>query len=150
MLRKPAVAGYFYHGSPDGLREQVGKYVTTDTDRIKAIGVLSPHAGLVYSGAVAGAVFSKVILPETIILIGPNHTGMGAPVSVFTEGEWSMPNGTAAVDSGLARAITEKSRYASEDYDAHTGEHCLEVHTVHSVFQQGFQDRPCHNDEHSP
>ena len=127
MLRKPAVAGYFYHGSPDGLRKQVGKYISTDTDRIKAIGVLSPHAGLVYSGAVAGAVFSKVILPETIILIGPNHTGMGAPVSVFTEGEWSMPNGTAAVDSGLARAITEKSRYASEDYDAHTGEHCLEV-----------------------
>ncbi len=127
MLRKPAVAGYFYQASPDGLRKQVANYVRTDADRIRAIGVLSPHAGLVYSGAVAGAVFSKVILPETFILIGPNHTGMGAPVSVFTEGEWDMPDGTAAVDSTLARAIAEKSRYASEDYDAHRGEHSLEV-----------------------
>ena len=127
MLRKPAVAGYFYHGSPDGLRKQVENYISIDTDRIKAIGVLSPHAGLVYSGAVAGAVFSRVILPETFILIGPNHTGMGAPVSVFAEGEWSMPNGTAVVDSELARAIAGKSRYASEDYDAHAGEHSLEV-----------------------
>ncbi len=127
MLRKPAVAGYFYLGSPDGLRKQVEKYVRSDADRIKAIGVLSPHAGLIYSGAVAGAVFSKVILPETFILIGPNHTGMGAPVSVFTEGEWAMPSGTAVVDFELGRAIAEKSRYASEDYDAHTGEHSLEV-----------------------
>ncbi|HZX47941.1 MAG TPA: AmmeMemoRadiSam system protein B [Nitrospirota bacterium] len=127
MLRKPAVAGYFYHDSPDALREQVGKFVSADTERIKALGVLSPHAGLVYSGAVAGAVFSKVILPETFILIGPNHTGMGAPVSVFTEGKWAMPNGAAEVDSELAKAIAGKSRYASEDYDAHAGEHSLEV-----------------------
>jgi len=127
MLRKPAVADYFYQGSPDGLREQVGRYVNTDTDRIKAIGVLSPHAGLVYSGAVAGAVYSKVILPETFILIGPNHTGLGAPVSVFSEGEWDMPNGRVKVDAELARAIAGQSRYASEDYTAHTGEHSLEV-----------------------
>lgn len=127
MLRKPAVAGYFYHGSPDGLREQVEKYVETGTDRVKAIGVLSPHAGLVYSGAVAGAVFSRVILPETVILIGPNHTGLGAPVSVFTEGEWAMPNGTVEVDADLARSIAGRSMYSSEDYDAHSGEHSIEV-----------------------
>lgn len=127
MIRKPAVAGYFYQSSPDGLRKQVGKFVNADAVRIKAIGVLSPHAGLIYSGAAAGAVFSRVLLPETFILIGPNHTGMGAPVSVFSDGEWSMPNGTAVVDSVLARAITGKSRYASEDYDAHAGEHSLEV-----------------------
>ncbi len=127
MLRKPAVADYFYKGSPDGLREQVGRYVSTDIERIKAIGVLAPHAGLVYSGAVAGAVYSKVTLPEIFILIGPNHTGFGAPVSVFSEGEWDMPNGRVKVDAELARTIAGQSRYASEDYTAHTGEHSLEV-----------------------
>ncbi|MCC6545192.1 MAG: AmmeMemoRadiSam system protein B [Nitrospirae bacterium] len=127
MIRKPAVAGYFYDGSPDGLRNQVENYVSSDADRIKSIGVLSPHAGLIYSGAVAGSVFSRVILPDTFILVGPNHTGRGASVSIFIEGDWSMPNGSVAIDSELARAIEVRSRYASEDYDAHTGEHSLEV-----------------------
>src|SRR3989304_8608921 len=113
MLRKPAVAGYFYHSSPDGLRKQVENYISTDTERQKAIGVLSPHAGLVYSGAVAGAVFSRVILPDTFILIGPNHTGLGASVSVFIEGKWAMPNGIVEVDAELARAIAGQSMYAS-------------------------------------
>ncbi len=127
MLRNPAVSGHFYKGSPEGLRKQVGEFIYPDTNPVKAIGVLVPHAGLVYSGAVAGAVYSRLILPETFILIGPNHTGIGAPVSVFTEGVWAMPNGSVSIDSELARTITEKSRYASEDYSAHEGEHSLEV-----------------------
>ena len=127
MHRKPAVAGYFYKASPDKLQEQVSTYVETAAERIRAVGVLAPHAGLIYSGAVAGAVYSRVILPSTFILIGPNHTGMGASVSVFTQGEWEMPNGDVQVDEQLAKTIISKSRYASDDHAAHSGEHSLEV-----------------------
>ncbi len=127
MLRKPAVAGYFYQASPDRLKDQVKKYLKTDSEKIKALGVLSPHAGFIYSGAVAGAVYSKVILPDTLILIGPNHTGIGASVSLFPDGKWELPNGDVEIDVQLASSIVNKSKYAVADYDAHAGEHSLEV-----------------------
>lgn len=127
MLRKPAVAGYFYQGTPDKLKDQVNKYVEDTIEKTKAIGILSPHAGLIYSGAAAGAVYSRIILPETLILIGPNHTGMGKSVSVFMQGSWEMPNGIVEIDEKLAKTIITKSKYASEDYSAHIGEHSLEV-----------------------
>ena len=127
MLRKPAVAGSFYQESPDKLKDQVRKYVKTEIEKTRALGILSPHAGFIYSGTVAGSVYSRVILPDTFIIIGPNHTGMGAPISVFPEGKWEMPNGDVEVDTRLAKAIADKSKYISGDYEAHTGEHCLEV-----------------------
>ena len=127
MLRRPAVAGYFYQESPDKLKAQVNRYVEEGLEKIRAIGILSPHAGFMYSGAVAGAVYSRLKLPDTFIIIGPNHTGMGSSVSVFSDGRWEMPNGTVEVDDKLARTIINKSEYASEDYNAHLGEHSLEV-----------------------
>ena len=127
MLRTPAVAGYFYQESPDKLKDQVRKYIRTDLEKTRALGILSPHAGFIYSGAVAGSVYSRVILPDTFIIIGPNHTGMGAPISVFPDGKWKMPNGDVEVDTRLAMAIVEKSKNISPDYEAHRGEHCLEV-----------------------
>lgn len=127
MLRKPAVAGYFYQGTPEKLKEQVDKYVEDNIEKTRAIGILSPHAGLIYSGEAAGAVYSRLVLPDRIILIGPNHTGMGKSVSVFPQGSWEMPNGIVEIDSELARNIISKSKYASEDYSAHIGEHSLEV-----------------------
>lgn len=127
ILRKPAVAGYFYMEDTNRLNAQIERYVEKDIDRIKALGIVSPHAGIIYSGAVAGALYSRIILPDTIILIGPNHTGLGASVSVFPEGEWEMPHGSLGVDSSLATTIINNSKYATEDYNAHAGEHSLEV-----------------------
>lgn len=127
MLRRPAVAGYFYQEPSDKLKDQVRKYVKTDIEKTRALGILSPHAGLIYSGAVAGSVYSRVILPDTFIIIGPNHTGMGAPISVFPDGKWEMPNGDVEVDTRLAMSIVDKSKNISPDYEAHIGEHCLEV-----------------------
>jgi MEMO1 family protein len=105
MVRHPAVAGYFYKGSPEGLRKQVAEFVTTTEVRKKAIGVVAPHAGLIYSGPVAGAVYSSIELPDTIILMGPNHTGLGAPVSLMAKGVWETPLGEVAIDERLATAI---------------------------------------------
>src|SRR3972149_1788253 len=117
MLRKPAVAGYFYQASPDRLKDQVRKYVTTHSQKTRALGVISPHAGFIYSGAVAGAVYSSLILPDTFILIGPNHTGTGALVSVFPEGRGQMPNGEGEAAPGIEKSVPDKERCVSLDYD---------------------------------
>ncbi|MBI5042699.1 MAG: AmmeMemoRadiSam system protein B, partial [Nitrospirae bacterium] len=82
MNRQPAVAGRFYEGSPDLLKKEVGAFIEEGLKKERAIGIVSPHAGYVYSGRVAGAVYSRIIIPKTIILMGPNHTGIGSAVSV--------------------------------------------------------------------
>ncbi|MDH4163522.1 MAG: AmmeMemoRadiSam system protein B [Nitrospirota bacterium] len=127
MLRQPAVAGYFYQGSQTALKDQVERFLVTNEQKIPALGVLSPHAGLVYSGSVAGAVFSRIIIPETIVLIGPNHTGLGAPVSLMASGTWSTPLGNVTIHETLAQSILRKSGRIKDDMLAHLREHSLEV-----------------------
>lgn len=127
MIRHPAVAGHFYKGSPEALRKQVEAFIVPGAERKKAIGIVSPHAGLIYSGSVAGAVYSRIIIPETIVLIGPNHTGLGAPVSVMAKGEWETPLGAVPIDEQLAASILAGSNHLREDSLAHLREHSLEV-----------------------
>ncbi|MBI5741762.1 MAG: AmmeMemoRadiSam system protein B [Nitrospirae bacterium] len=127
MKRKPAVAGKFYPSSPSKLAEQVGSYIRENAAKENVTGVVSPHAGLIYSGQVAGAVFSKIIFPHTFILIGPNHTGIGSPVSIMSSGEWQMPTGSLSIDEGLAKKIVKLSPVIQEDPMAHEMEHSLEV-----------------------
>jgi MEMO1 family protein len=127
MVRHAAVAGYFYKGSPEGLRKQVSEFITPAVMRKKAIGIVVPHAGLIYSGPVAGAVYSSIELPGTIVLIGPNHTGLGAPVSLMAKGAWETPLGVVSIDESLATAIMAKSPRIREDELAHLREHSLEV-----------------------
>jgi len=127
MLRKPAVAGQFYPSSPSRLSEQVRVYINKDAVKEKAIGIVSPHAGLMYSGAAAGAVFSKITFPRTFVLIGPNHTGFGSPASIMLSGQWEMPTGELAINEELARSIRKKSDIIEADTMAHSMEHSLEV-----------------------
>lgn len=126
MRRMPAVAGYFYPGSSDLLRTQV-EYYLQNGERVSALGVLVPHAGYRYSGAVAGRVFARVQIPEVVVLIGPNHTGFGAGVSVYARGTWETPLGAVSVATDLADRVLEYSTTAQEDYQAHLQEHSLEV-----------------------
>jgi AmmeMemoRadiSam system protein B len=77
MQRSPAVAGRFYDGSSVGLRKQVEQYVVSGQSPKDAVGIMVPHAGLIYSGAVAGQVYSSITMPKTFIMLGPNHTGHG-------------------------------------------------------------------------
>ncbi|MBI5408798.1 MAG: AmmeMemoRadiSam system protein B [Nitrospirae bacterium] len=127
MKRKPAVAGQFYPSSPSQLTEQVRGFINEGAAREAAVGVVSPHAGLMYSGAVAGAVFSRIKFPHTFIIIGPNHTGLGSPVSIMSSGEWQMPNGELTINETLAKSITGRSEIIVEDTLAHAMEHSLEV-----------------------
>ncbi|MCL5024754.1 MAG: AmmeMemoRadiSam system protein B [Nitrospirae bacterium] len=127
MRRKAAVAGQFYHEAPAKLSHQVQQYVTHPSHRERAIGVLSPHAGLIYSGAVAGEVYSGLVMPETFLLIGPNHTGLGARISLMAEGEWEIPTGIFRIDAGLAKRIQSGSPLVANDSQAHLFEHSIEV-----------------------
>ncbi len=127
MSRAPAVAGQFYPGTKAGLQKEIEKYITRGAVKIKAIGVVSPHAGYMYSGAVAGATLSSVELAGTCIVMGPNHTGMGKPFSIMTEGTWKLPSGDCEIDEKVAKAILSSSRYLEEDEDAHRSEHSVEV-----------------------
>jgi AmmeMemoRadiSam system protein B len=127
VKRKPAVAGQFYSASSLGLSKEVQRYIQTSAVKEKAIGVVSPHAGLIYSGAVAGAVYSRIEFPHTFILIGPNHTGLGKPLSIMTHGEWEIPTGNLNIDEVFARKILKRSEIIEEDSFAHSMEHSLEV-----------------------
>ncbi|GAB4411713.1 MAG: AmmeMemoRadiSam system protein B [Thermodesulfovibrionales bacterium] len=127
MRRKAAVAGQFYHATPAKLSNQVQQYVADNLPKEHAIGILSPHAGLVYSGSVAGAVYSRIAMPETFILIGPNHTGLGARMALMPHGEWEIPTGVFPVDEKLSRRILSNTPLVSSDTQAHLFEHSLEV-----------------------
>ena len=105
MVRKPAQAGRFYMRDPEALREQVEKYIRRDIEREDVLGIVAPHAGYFYSGKATGAVYSKINLPDTIIIIGPNHTGIGTEISIMAEGEWEMPNGNLVINSSLAKDL---------------------------------------------
>ncbi len=143
MLRHPAVAGQFYKGSPEALRNQVREFIVPGVVKTKALGIVSPHAGLIYSGSVAGAVYSRIELPDTFVLIGPNHTGLGAPVSLMARGQWETPLGLVEIDEALAASILSKSTRISEDSLAHLREHSLEVQLPFiQHFKRGFKIVP--------
>lgn len=125
--RHPAVAGHFYPRTAEGLKQQVRQFIIPAPQKINALGILSPHAGLIYSGSVAGAVYSSIELPDVFVLIGPNHTGLGEPISLMSEGIWETPLGSVEIDTNLAQSILSRSSRIHEDSLAHLHEHSLEV-----------------------
>ncbi len=127
MVRQPAVAGPFYSASPEALKATVAQYLgpASPTQPVRAL--VSPHAGLMYSGHVAGAVFARATIPRTVILVGPNHTGLGPPVSVYPDGSWQIPGGEVPIDRQLVEQILARCPQAEADLSAHRLEHCLEV-----------------------
>ena len=85
MKRAAAVAGQFYYATGSRLNQQVQQYIEKDARKEDAIGIVVPHAGLIYSGAVAGAVYSSINFPKTFLLLGPNHTGLGSQISLMDQ-----------------------------------------------------------------
>ncbi|PIR18247.1 MAG: AmmeMemoRadiSam system protein B [Deltaproteobacteria bacterium CG11_big_fil_rev_8_21_14_0_20_49_13] len=127
MIRKPAVAGQFYPASKVHLEKEVKEYLNTGLKPRDVVGLIAPHAGYIYSGGVAGAVFSAVNVPDRVIVLSPNHTGMGTHASIMTEGEWELPTGNIKIDGSLAKALVEACPELKPDTMAHTREHSLEV-----------------------
>lgn len=126
MVREPAVAGRFYAGEGAALAREVDRLLVPSGDRVLAKGILAPHAGYVYSGAIAGAVYARLELPARVVVLGPNHTGEGEPVALFPGGSWRLPLAEVPIDEALTRALSA-CPLVTEDAEAHRHEHSLEV-----------------------
>lgn len=127
LVREPAVAGSFYPASERGLHQEVEGHWEVVSERKRALGILVPHAGLVFSGGVAGAVYSRILRPNTAILIGPDHRGLGGPLTLMGEGVWRIPGSEVSIDADLARELLAQLPEAADDPFPHRPEHCLEV-----------------------
>ncbi|MBN2644691.1 MAG: AmmeMemoRadiSam system protein B [Desulfuromonadaceae bacterium] len=127
MQRQAIVAGQFYPDRPQDLRRQLESFMPPDVVAKRVRGLMAPHAGYVYSGAIAGEGFSRVLVPETVILIGPNHHGIGAAAALYNRGSWLTPLGEVAIDEQLARALLSGVPGLAADPAAHRYEHSLEV-----------------------
>ncbi len=127
MLREPAVAGRFYPANAAVLRQDVNSYLSPSSERVQAIGCIVPHAGYMYSGQVAGAVFSRLKIPACCIVLCPNHTGRGHPLAIMKSGQWRTPLGTMPIDSDLAERLMKSFPALAEDSAAHQFEHAIEV-----------------------
>jgi len=132
-VRAPAVAGQFYPGKAQVLEQEVDAYTRGSeatgaaAEKIRALGCVVPHAGYMYSGHVAGVVYGRLLLPKRFIILCPNHTGMGDPLAIMSEGRWLTPLGEARIDGELAAALKHHFKLLSEDASAHLKEHAIEV-----------------------
>jgi len=126
-IRQPAVAGRFYPRDANALRADVNSYLTPEQPTVPALGCVVPHAGYMYSGHVAGAVFACLEIPQHCILLCPNHTGLGQPLSIMSSGAWLTPLKTSAIASHIAEQLKQSFPLLTEDSDAHRAEHAAEV-----------------------
>lgn len=129
QVREAAVAGQFYPSSRTELLREVQGFLDKGGkgQRVKALGIIAPHAGYVYSGAVAGAVYAHVEIPRRVIVLCPNHTGLGEPLSITSTGGFRTPLGEAQIDSPLAEALKAGFPLLREDAAAQIREHAVEV-----------------------
>jgi MEMO1 family protein len=129
MLRLPSVAGSFYPSDVTELSALIAKYTKKQSGAtsVNAKACLVPHAGYVYSGKVAGAVFAKIRLPRKIVILGVRHRPPGSPAAIISQGAWRTPLGDAMIDEALAGALRRECSLLSEDDVAHSKEHSLEV-----------------------
>jgi len=138
--RAPAVAGTFYPNNVKELTELIeysfrnhlfgpGKVPPYSGDKHKIYGIISPHAGYFYSGAVAANGFYEVSSMDfhDVIMVGPNHYGIGSWVAAMRDGTWETPFGDIQVNSQLAEKIAAKSSDLDFDDYAHSRDHCLEA-----------------------
>ena len=139
-VRPPAHAGTFYPADPEELVKVIewaflhplgpGRLPDGHGAERLSIGYIVPHAGYIYSGPVAAHAYymlSRERPPETVVIIGPNHNGVGHPAAVYRGKAWRTPLGEVAVDNEFSQALVEESAYLAFDNDAHYYEHSLEV-----------------------
>jgi len=140
-LRRPVVAGIFYEGTAEELKAQIKscflhpfgpkKIPTVNQNGSRnMLGMICPHAGYIYSGPVAANAFFELAndgKPDTVVLLGPNHTGIGSGLSIMNEGLWRTPLGDVKIDSAIADDIIRETGLIDIDPSAHMQEHSIEV-----------------------
>ena len=151
-LRRAVVASQFYEGDAEALRAQLKNcflhklgpqkipQVNIHSHPRNIVGLISPHAGYMYSGPVAATGFYELAKdgkPDTVVLLGPNHTGKGSTMSIMREGKWQTPLGDIEIDTSLADAIRHETSILDIDELAHKFEHSLEVQLPFLQFLYG-------------
>jgi len=137
-IRKPAVASQFYEGRETPLTERIKECFLDERGpktlpkiknvNKKHIGIIVPHAGYIYSGAIAAHSYNYLAkngFADTFIILGPNHTGMGSAISVMTEGAWLTPLGEIKINEKISKQLVKQP--LSKDDNAHMYEHSIEV-----------------------
>ena len=143
MRREAVVAGQFYASGKEALRREVEKLIDLNATREEVIGAVSPHAGYMYSGAVAGSVLSLIKPKNTYIILGPNHTGLGEALGIDKNEVWSTPLGDICINRELADAIKSNCRFVKNDSLSHAHEHSIEVQIpILQVIQESFKIVP--------
>jgi AmmeMemoRadiSam system protein B len=132
LLRTPAVAGRFYPERAEDLLREIRDYTSESPTRSEpeanfAIACIAPHAGYMYSGPVAGALYSKLAIPSTCVILCPNHTGKGHHLAIMADTTWQTPLGNVEADENFAGQLMRRFPALSEDSAAHRYEHAIEV-----------------------
>ncbi len=142
-LRKPVVAGQFYPSSAKDLNALISSFADKSVQKNDCFGCILPHAGYIYSGKVAACTICAVKIKETVVLLGPNHTGQGATFSIMPQGIWQSPLGKIEINHQLAGLFLDKSKYLEPDNLAHSMEHSLEVELpILQYFRNDFKIVP--------
>jgi MEMO1 family protein len=126
-IRPPAVAGSFYPADPADLAREIREFTESAVPKKTVRGCIVPHAGYMYSGHVAGAVYAGIEIPARAILIGPRHYPRGEPLAILPDGAWQTPLGNAPIDEPLSKALLYEFPRLRTDAVAHQREHSLEV-----------------------
>lgn len=140
MKRQPYVAGYFYPADPEALKKMLKSFVRNGGEKLRAIGVVAPHAGYEYSGPVAGRVYSSVEIPDTAVILSPAHYRISSLFALYDRGNWLTPLGEVKVEEQLADLISMESDLITRDPEAHRKEHSIEVQVP---FLQYFRPDVC-------
>lgn len=127
MLRRAAFAGDWYPADPRRLRGALESYVSGADGEEEALGIVAPHAGYMYSGSVAGAVYGRVRIPDTVVVLCVNHRGAGARAALWGPGHWETPLGLVPVHGELTEILRRRVAFLEEDPRAHVREHSLEL-----------------------
>ena len=130
MIRPPAVSGRFYPSDKKKLALEIEQFTSAgqaENKKVPVLGCIVPHAGYMYSGHVAGAVYGAIEMPDRCILLGPRHFPGGEAMAIISEGSWHTPFGDAQIDSELAAKLKQSCPLLREDRVAHQREHSLEV-----------------------
>ncbi len=127
MIRLPIVSDRFYSGNPHQLKKDVLKHLHGSlSSPPPAVAAISPHAGYIFSGDLAGKTLGGINIPQSVIILGPNHTGYGVPVSLSSR-PWQIPTGDIPIQSELLNRLLEKNSIFAVDESAHIQEHSIEV-----------------------
>jgi MEMO1 family protein len=144
MIRQPIAAGKFYPASKKALYDEIESMSkSAGPDKKRALAVVSPHAGYMYSGRIACEVLSGVEITDSMIILGPNHTGAGQSFAVYGKGKWRTPLGAVSIDEDLSAAICKSADILKDDVSAHMHEHSIEVQLpIIQYFKNNFKIVP--------